>query len=271
MSLESGRKLGLAASLIEIIMPVIAIITVVLLIWSVISPILNEPNPTIPNLSSISLGFTAILSAVGIITFIGIILFLVSMYRLSQCYGERGIFKNALYGFILNIIGGVSVVAIDLVLTLGSSGSVQTEPVSTSTAATSSQVVLGFLAVLAISLALGIISAVLYMRAFNKLAEKSGSDSFKTAGLLYLLGTVLTLVLIGVLLVWIAWIFAAIGFKSLKPREPPPPPPAYPTSQNPMLSHCKDADSKKGPCEKTWAASSPLQSPTRKVVLWRWM
>jgi uncharacterized membrane protein len=69
------------------------------------------------------------------------------------------------------------------------------------------------------------------MRAFNKLAEKSGDDNFKTAGLLYLLGTVLTIVLIGGLLIWIAWIFAAMGFNSLKPKEPPAPTSAYPTSQ----------------------------------------
>ena len=57
------------------------------------------------------------------------------------------------------------------------------------------------------------------MRAFNKLGEKSGINNFKTAGLLYLIGMVLSIVGIGVLLLWIAWIFAALGFHSLKPSS----------------------------------------------------
>jgi uncharacterized membrane protein len=57
------------------------------------------------------------------------------------------------------------------------------------------------------------------MRAFNKLGEKSEVDNFKTAGLLYLLGGALAIVGIGALLSWIAWIFAFMGFRSLKPKN----------------------------------------------------
>ncbi len=49
------------------------------------------------------------------------------------------------------------------------------------------------------------------MRAFNKLKEKSGVESFGTAGILYLVGSIIPLVS------WIAWIFAAAGFSKLKP------------------------------------------------------
>jgi hypothetical protein len=68
-----------------------------------------------------------------------------------------------------------------------------------------------------VALVVGITSAAFYMRAFNKLEEKSGVSSFKTAGVLYLVGTLLSIVLIGGILVWLAWIFAAWGFHSLKP------------------------------------------------------
>ena len=40
--------------------------------------------------------------------------------------------------------------------------------------------------VLGVALVFGIVNAVLYMRAFNKLEEKSGVDNFGTAGLLLL-------------------------------------------------------------------------------------
>ncbi len=40
-----------------------------------------------------------------------VILFLVGMRRLADHYREPAIFNNALYGFLLNIIGGVTAVA----------------------------------------------------------------------------------------------------------------------------------------------------------------
>ena len=60
------------------------------------------------------------------------------------------------------------------------------------------------------ALAFGIVNGLLYMRAFNKLKEKSGVDNFGTAGLLYLIGVFIPLI------TWIAWIFAAMGFNKLK-------------------------------------------------------
>jgi uncharacterized membrane protein YfhO len=60
-----------------------------------------------------------------------------------------------------------------------------------------------------------IIYVLLWYRAFNKLGEKSGVDAFKTAGLLYALGTFIPL------LSCIAWIFAAKGYKQLKQQQPP--------------------------------------------------
>jgi uncharacterized membrane protein len=247
MSLQSGRKLGLAASLIQIIIPVIAVIVVVIAIVYMIASIpatLTGPNPTLPNFSFLYLGFVAVLVLVGIVTFIGIILFIIAMHSLSHYYNEPGIFKNALYGFILNIVGSIVAVVVEFVFVLRSIGSLS--PSSTLPAAVTptpplppltsifAQFVLGFLAVLAVGFVLAIISAVLYMRAFNKLAEKSGIDNFRTAGLLYLLGQVLAIVLVGALLVWIGWIFAAMGFNSIKPKEPPPPTLVYTTSQTTM-------------------------------------
>jgi uncharacterized membrane protein len=164
------------------------------------------------------------------------------MRRLSLYYSEPAIFKDALYGFILGIIGGVASIAIEFALILrGNIHQTSTVPIAAKlestilpVATSLTELIVGFIAVLAIGLVLGITSAVFYMRAFNKLAEKSGNDNFRTAGLLYLLGTVLTVVLIGGLLIWIAWIFAAIGFNSLKPKETPTL--AYPTSQPPPPS-----------------------------------
>jgi heme/copper-type cytochrome/quinol oxidase subunit 2 len=66
-----------------------------------------------------------------------------------------------------------------------------------------------------ITLICGIINGFLWYQAFDKLGEKSGIDKFKTAGLLYLIG-----IFVPIIVTWIAWIFAAKGYKQLKPQQP---------------------------------------------------
>ncbi len=210
-------------------MPVAIVATAILYIWSIIASLVSTSNPTIPSFFSTSLVFLIVFVLLGIITFIGIILFVIGMRRLSRYYDEPRIFKNALYGFILNLVGSVTATVIESTFVLESIRSINQTgttplaatlgPVVSTTASVSTELTIAYYAALAIGVALGIISAVLYMRAFNILAEKSGKGNFKTAALLYLLGTALTILVIGGLLVWIAWIYAATGFNSLKPKE----------------------------------------------------
>jgi uncharacterized membrane protein len=89
----------------------------------------------------------------------------------------------------------------------------------------------GYLAVLAVAFIFAVVSGIFYMRAFNKLSEKSGVDNFKTAGLLYLIGAATAIIGIGALIQWIAWIFAAMGYSSLKPKEPLTSPSTYSVPQ----------------------------------------
>ncbi len=229
MSLESGRKLGLTASLIAVLMPVIIGIAYVILIFSAITGNLSGSNPPSSGVSPFPLSAIILISFVGAIALAGFVLFVIAMHRLSQYYNEPSIFKNTLYAFIINIIGGITLVAIEITL-IGNLARNITQTTTQTTAATPVptfppianffvQYIIALLALAAVALVLGVVSAVLYMRAFNKLGEKSRVDNFKTTGLLYLLGTVLSIVGVGILLIWIAWIFAAIGFHSLKPSS----------------------------------------------------
>ncbi|MCY0868397.1 MAG: DUF996 domain-containing protein [Desulfurococcus sp.] len=71
--------------------------------------------------------------------------------------------------------------------------------------------------------------AIFYRTAFKLLAEKSGEKLFDTAGLLMLIGAVLTIIVIGGILTLIACILAAVAFFSIKPPSaaaPQPPPPS---------------------------------------------
>jgi len=232
VSFELGRKLGLTASLIAVIVPVITVILYGLLflsLFGIISSALTGGSQTFAG-SLFPAGIGIAFSAIGIVGLVGIILFLVAMHSLSQYYSEPSIFKNALYGFLTNIIGGVAVIVLAFALILTTVVSSATGPTPGFSGAAFITVLLG---VIIAALVVAIVSAVLYMRAFNKLGEKSGVHSFNTAGLLYLIGTVLTIVLVGSLLVWIAWIFALSGFNSLKPKIAEPSPISYSTQQPP--------------------------------------
>jgi len=61
-----------------------------------------------------------------------------------------------------------------------------------------------------------IVSAIFYRKSFNLLAAKSGVNMFGIAGLLLLIGAVLTIILVGFVLMWIAFILLAVGFFSIK-------------------------------------------------------
>ena len=69
--------------------------------------------------------------------------------------------------------------------------------------------------------------AVYLRKSFDALANKTGNGMFKTAGLLLLIGAILTIVLIGLILIFVAWILLTVAFFSM-PSTPPPPAQAAP-------------------------------------------
>jgi len=220
MSFESGRKFGFYASLINIILPIIAIAGGVALIFSIIAASATRiANGSVAPTFSIFGGFiifiTAILS-VGIASFI---MFMYAMYGLSNYYTEPSIFKNVLYAFILSIISGAVIFASEFTVIIATIGRIS----QTSTPSTVVPVIISYVVVIVVALVFGIVNGVLYMRAFNKLKEKSGVDNFGTAGLLYVVGIIIPLV------GWIAWIFAYLGFRQLQPSSTESPTMCYPT------------------------------------------
>ncbi|MCL1977064.1 MAG: DUF996 domain-containing protein [Candidatus Bathyarchaeota archaeon] len=212
MSLESAKKYGFIASIINVITPVMAILFVVGLTYQILVYPVGE-------FSSFWSGFsTGVSIAMGAVGVIALILFLLAMHRLSNYYKEPSIFKNVLYSFLITIVGSIIII----IITLGSittlTNNILLAPNSTDPLAMALQLMISIAAIIGAALIIGIIEAVLYWRAFTKLGEKSGVETFKTAGLLYLIGGVLQIVGVGAILVWIAWIFAARGYKQLQPQ-----------------------------------------------------
>ena len=221
MSFESAKKHGYRASVLNVILPAAAIIMSIASLVALFYQIATNPQNTEPItfLSGFIIGFSIVIAIAGIAA---LILFMLSMHRLSNYYKEPTIFKNILYAFLLSIIGGITSSIITIFMTTSLSTSIinnaTPEYLGDTLLTTLMSIITVYTLVLSIALIFAIISGFLYYRAFNKLGEKSGIEKFKTAGLLYLIGSVLLIMGAGSIITWIAWIFAAQGYKQLKPQ-----------------------------------------------------
>jgi uncharacterized membrane protein len=163
------------------------------------------------------------------------------MYGFAKYYNDRAIFRNVVYGVISGIVGIIVLFAVIFLLVLSVSASptnliTQTAaftasalPIQTSPNLQAAISIIGVFAVLALGVvSVAIIQNVFFKRAFDHLAERSGEQRFRDAGLLMLIGGVLTVVLIGGIVVFVAWILATAGFFSMrKPANEVSPPAPY--------------------------------------------
>ena len=174
----------------------------------------------------------------GLIPLIGFILVLIALKSFADHYNDAGIFNNALYGFITTIVGIVLAlgafvataltVVSDLGITDWTNAAEWTEIISAETAFDSLLTLLGGIIIAFVILfAFAILTALLYRKSLGILASKSGVGLFGTAGLLLLIGAVLTIIVIGFLLIWISFLLIAIAFFQMKTTavEPLPSPP----------------------------------------------
>ncbi|HEX9261322.1 MAG TPA: DUF996 domain-containing protein, partial [Candidatus Bathyarchaeia archaeon] len=68
-----------------------------------------------------------------------------------------------------------------------------------------------------------VITAFFLRRSFGLMAAKTGVGLFGTTGLLLLIGAILTIIVIGIFLFWIATLLLAIAFFSVRVHEPQTP------------------------------------------------
>jgi len=236
MSFESAKKLGYRASILNIIIPVIVVLCAVGVLFQIIYQVINNPGAE-PDLFGI--GFLiGIIIAAAIIGIIAFVMFVLSMYKLSNYYKEPAIFRNIIYSFIISIIfSTILSVVVSLTLNTAITDLAQAATNDFNSVTTMFTSLLSLLAaIIFISIGLGIIQGILYWQAFTKLGEKSGVEGFKTTGLLYLIGSIINGTGIGAILIWIAWITAAKNYKQLQPQ--PNPPTAYNTTSTLNTVYC---------------------------------
>jgi uncharacterized membrane protein len=183
------------------------------------------------------LGFFAY-GYVAILSLVGVIMTLIGLKGMADHYSDAGIFNNALYSVITIIIGGVAFVAtlaIVVIMALSNIDIDWTNPAAIQAYFTDINNIWGIIgaaiAAIVVLFVFAIISALLFRKSLTSLSAKSGEKIFDTAGLIWLIGAVLTIVLVGFILIGIAWILIAVGFFSMKttptqpaPQPQPPPP-----------------------------------------------
>jgi len=172
-------------------------------------------------------GVGAIIVALGyivspILIIVGFVLLLVGINRLASYYGEKSIFDNFLYGFIIEIVGIVVTVLITLAIFFSISESIISPPIGGGYVFGPVSVgrflsILFF--ILIVSAIFTLVAVLFFRRGLSILKEKTGIDLFGTGALILLIGAVLTFVFIGSIILLAGWIVLGVAFFSLKPKE----------------------------------------------------
>lgn len=151
---------------------------------------------------------------------IGVVLLLRGMKELSNYYQDEKIYINSLTGVRFYVIALIAAAVAIVAMVVG----VASATGFTFTADFVPTVGFGvglvaFFAGLVVAFVFYVLAASHLRRTFNTLAEKSGEESFTTAGNLLWYGSIFTIILVGLVLILIAWIFATIGFFTMKSRQ----------------------------------------------------
>ena len=174
-----------------------------------------------------------------VLTIIGVVLLLMAIKGFSTYYQEPSMYDNALSGLIYYIIAAIAFAVSFAILAVGifsifliGFG------------------IIGFIIGLVVAFIFYIMAAKRLRITLNSLAQKTGEHSFETAGTLLWGGAILTIIFIGGILIFIAWIFVAIGFFSMRTSgqqysqqlygytPPPPPPPAATVQSTQAANFC---------------------------------
>jgi uncharacterized membrane protein len=166
----------------------------------------------------------------------GLVMVLLAVKQISEAVKDREIFRNVLMAVILQIVGS----AISVFVVIGSffafvGSQVGMAPFGSSfdgfgdTGIFSTGAVIAVLSSLIAGLiamwVILIIAARFLKKGYEGIATKTGTRTFRTVGRWYYYGAWLMIILVGFVLILIAWILQIVAFFSL-----PESPPAQPTA-----------------------------------------
>ncbi|HXX88170.1 MAG TPA: DUF996 domain-containing protein [Candidatus Acidoferrum sp.] len=179
-----------------------------------------EYAKTLAGEGSILLLLSLVPYAGWILGIIGIVLLMRGLKELSYYYEDEKIYQDSLTGvkyYIVAIIAAAVAIAA-ITLGIGSATGFTFKPNFAPTAALGIGIA-AFIGGIVIAFIFYILATTHLRKTFNNLAQKSGEASFTTAASLLWWGAIFTIIIVGLLLIFIGWIFATIGFFTMKSRQ----------------------------------------------------
>jgi uncharacterized membrane protein len=183
---------------------------------------------------------------------IGIILLMRGIKEFANYYQDNKIYQNALTGvkyYIIALIAAAVAIASIIIGSASATGFTFKEPfVFTAGFATG---LIAFLAGLIIAFVFFVLASTHLRKTFDTLAQKSGEHSFATAASLLWWGSILTIIGVGFILIFVAWIFAVIGFFTMRAPQQQPngyiPPQTQSMTQQPAGRFCPNCGTQVAP------------------------
>jgi uncharacterized membrane protein len=165
----------------------------------------------------------SVVPSVGpLLSIVGLVLVLLALKWISEIVQNPAIFRNALIAVVVAIVGVaigavVGGVGVFSVLTgVGAGG-----PNGMDFARLFTTIIIALVVVWLFA----VVSAVFFRRSLNLTGDHLNVKMFRTAGLLVLIGAVLTIVIVGAVISLVANILLAVAFFQIRASPPPPPPP----------------------------------------------
>lgn len=186
-------------------------------------------------------------TAGAVLGIVGFILALIAVYTISQVVADRSIFNNMLISVVLNIAGlavGAVVVFSSITSIIGITGRNPSNVNATNiiSAPGFMSAIVGIIVGLVLLWIFFIIGAFFLRKSFNSIAARLNIGMFRTTALIYLIGAILTIILIGFALLFVAEILMVVSFFQIPevaaaPQVPSIPPPA-PSSGSAFCRNC---------------------------------
>jgi len=214
-SLAQAKAIGIIGSILVLLSPIIALTTLA---------------PPLMFFADVILG---IVFASGTVGLVGSVLILVAVKKISDAVNDREIFKNVLMAVIIPLVAIGIVVAVGLSIVmyagpiivdgnyLAEGGYPRTDVVLPPLPTFLDLPVITLMMLLGMWAAL-IVSAWFLKRGYERIAIRIGTRTFRTVGRLYFYGTLLAIVLVGLVLLFIAGVLQIKAFFTLPKSQPIP-------------------------------------------------
>jgi uncharacterized membrane protein len=174
------------------------------------------------------LSLLTVIPTIGfIVGLIGLVLIFIAVKYLADETKDHNIFQNYLMNFILQIIAGVAVIAIMLIV-FGLSGgfswitAVQQQNITDFSSFWNwfGGFIGGCVVALIIAWVLLILGALYLRKSYDSIAAHTKVDLFKTTGLVYFIGAITIIIVIGIFIILVAKILEIVSYFSLPENLP---------------------------------------------------